>query len=773
MITEARDGLGLESASRRGSATPSAAHRGERRLNLRLVIRIAISAVLFLVFALHVPGYLPMPFLDRLEDMAYDSRVRTTMPGTVDPRVVIVDLDERSITAEGRWPWARDKVATLVEKLFDQYGVRVVGFDMNFPEADDQRAVELLEDLAARGLKDDPEFAATYAEVRPALDTDRRFAEALAGRPVVMGYVFHPKRSAGEGQRIGALPAPLFAKGKDGTNLRYEEAAGYTGNLAPLQQAAPAGGFFTNPLVDADGSFRRVPLLQTYEGAVYESLALATLRVALGGPPLEFVFASGPSSQKDNLDLEWVMLGDQRIPVDEQLGVWVPYRGHQLSFPYVSATDVLRGAADFAVLRDAIVLVGTSAPGLLDLRNTPVGEAFTGVEVHANIISGVLEQRVKHHPEYVRGIHIMMLLFSAIVLTLIQVRFGVVWATATTVAFLVLGVAANLVFWEGGNFILPMASPIVFVLLLFFVHTLYGFFIESRGARQLAAQFGQYVPPELVEEMAQHGGEKFTFEGQTREMTVLFSDVRGFTTISEGLGPKELSELMNAYLTPMTGVIHKRRGTIDKYIGDAIMAFWGAPLPDPDHAKHAVLAGMEMEKAAEAISAEFQRKGWPPIHIGVGLSSGPMRVGDMGSRFRKQYTVMGDVVNLGSRLEGLTKNYGITVLASDATRDKVPEVQFIEIDRVRVKGKEHPAAIFTPVGMRDALEKGVKHMAARHKTALALYREQRWDDAEKEFFSLYQEHKKHYHQVYLDRINHFRREPPPAQWDGVFTYTTK
>jgi adenylate cyclase len=230
---------------------------------------------------------------------------------------------------------------------------------------------------------------------------------------------------------------------------------------------------------------------------------------------------------------------------------------------------------------------------------------------------------------------------------------------------------------------------------------------------------------------------------------------------------------MNAYLTPMTGVIHKQRGTIDKYIGDAIMAFWGAPLPDPDHARHAVLAGMEMEQAAAAISAEFRKKGWPEIHIGVGLSSGPMRVGDMGSSFRKQYTVMGDTVNLGSRLEGLTKNYGVTVLVSDATRELVPEVQFIELDRVRVKGKEHPVAIHTPVGMKDALEKGVKQMATRHKNALALYREQRWDDAEREFFGLFQEHKKHYHQVYLDRINHFRREPPPSPWDGVFTYTTK
>ena len=740
---------------------------------MRLVIRIAISAVLFLAFALQVPGFLPMPFLDRLEDMAYDSRVRLTMPETVDPRVVIVDLDERSITAEGRWPWSRDKVAMLVEKLFDQYGTRVVGFDMNFPEADDQRAVELLEALAARGLKDDPEFAATYAEVRPTLDTDARFAAALEGRPVVMGYVFQPRGSAGEGQRIGALPAPLFRKGGDPTRLTYEEALGYTGNLAPLQDAASAGGFFTNPLVDADGSFRRVPLLQTFDGAVYESLALATLRVALGDPPLGFVFAGGAGSPKDNLDLEWVTLGDLRIPVDDQIGVWVPYRGYQLSFPYVSATDVLRGTADPAVLRDAIVLVGTSAPGLLDLRNTPVGEAYAGVEVHANIVSGVLDQRVKLFPSWTIGAQLSLLALLAAVLTFLQVRFQVVVATALTAGVVVALVLGNLAAWQWEHLVLPIAAPVLFTLVLFLVHTVYGLFIESRGARQLAAQFGQYVPPELVEEMAQHGGEQFTFEGQTREMTVLFSDVRGFTTISEGLGPKELTELMNAYLTPMTGVIHKQRGTIDKYIGDAIMAFWGAPLPDPDHARHAVLAGMEMEKAAAAISEEFKKKGWPEIHIGVGLSSGPMRVGDMGSEFRKQYTVMGDVVNLGSRLEGLTKNYGITVLASDATRGLVPEVQFIEIDLVRVKGKEHPVAIFTPVGMRDHLEKGVKHMAARHKTALALYREQRWDDAEKEFFALYQEHKKHYHQVYLDRINHFRREPPPAQWDGVFTYTTK
>jgi adenylate cyclase len=739
-------------------------------LDQRLAIRIAISGVTFLVFAFAAFGALRFPLLDRVEQFAYDARLRLTATLPPDPRVVIVDVDEPSIALVGRWPWSRDRVALLVQQLTERYQVAAVGFDMVFAEPDDRRDVELMEALASGPLKDDVAFQQAYAELEPTLATDRRFAETLVAKPVVLGYVFQQQGAGGAGLARGGLPPPLIAEGADQTQLEYIEAAGYTGNLAELQQAARSGGFFDNPRPDDDQSFRRMPLLQRYQGAVYESLALATLRVALGSPPLGFEFA--PGSVPDNINLEGLTLGARRIPVDDELAMWIPFRGGRGSFPYVPAGDVLRGVADPEALRGAIVLVGTTAPGLQDLRATPLEPDYPGVELHASLISAVLDQRYLERPLWVNSLHAAILLASALVVTFCALRLTIGVSVLVILAWFSFGTVVNLLFWTRAGLIVPMASPIAFVVALFFLHSLYGFFIESRRTRLLSSQFGQYVAPELVAEMAQQS-ESYTFEGQTREMTVLFSDARDFTSISEALSPPALSEYMNTYLTAMTSVIQAQRGTVDKYIGDAIMAFWGAPVADPQHALHSVLAGMAMAGTAEKLNAEFTARGWPAIHIGVGISSGAMRVGDMGSSFRRQYTVMGDAVNLGSRLEGLTKEYGVVVLVAEATVAAVPEVAFMELDRVRVKGRATAVAISTPLGLREGLDRALVKEMARHAAALAAYRGQRWDEAERDFFALHQAGGRKAHQLLLDRIAHFRSHPPGADWDGVFTFTTK
>jgi adenylate cyclase len=739
----------------------------------RLAIRLALSGITFLVFAFAAFGALHFPLLDRVEQFAYDARLRLTATLPPDPRVVIVDIDEPSIAQVGRWPWARDRVALLLEQLTDRYQVAAVGFDIVFAEPDDRRDIELMDALAAGPLKDDDRFLRAYAELKPSLATDQRFAQALAGRKVALGYVFQRQGADGAGLARGGLPAPVIAAGADTTKLEYIEAAGYTGNLAELQAAARSGGFFDNPLPDEDQSFRRIPLVQRYQGAVYESLSLATLRVALGAPPLSFAFV--PESTPDNINLEGLTIGDHLVPVDDDLAIWIPFRGGRGSFPYVPVGDVLRGTADAEVLRGAIVLVGTTAPGLQDLRPTPLEPDYPGVELHANVISAILDGRYLARPAWVRSLHVAILLASAIVVTLCALRLSIGASLLVIGAWFSFGTAVNLLFWTEGGLVVPMASPIAFVIVLFFLHSIYGFLIESRRTRLLSSQFGHYLAPELVAEMAQQS-ESYTFEGQTREMTVLFLDARDFTSTSEGLSPLALSEYMNTYLTAMTGAIQAQRGTVDKYIGDAIMAFWGAPVVDAQHARHAVLAGMEMARIAERLNAEFAVRGWPPIHIGIGISTGEMRVGDMGSSFRRQYTVMGDAVNLGSRLEGLTKEYGVVVLVSEATVAAVPEVAFLELDRVRVKGRAQAVAISTPLGLREGLDKGLRQEASRFANALAAYRAQRWDDAEREFFGLSQAANsgaKAASRLLLDRIAHFKSHPPSADWDGVFTFRTK
>lgn len=736
----------------------------------RYLIRFAISAALFLLFLLHIEGVLPINLVTQLENLAYDWRIRVTMPNTVDDRIVIVDIDEKSMSVEGQWPWPRDKLARMVDNLFTQYAVRVVGFDSVFPEADRGAGLDVLEQMAQSPLADDPVFQAQVEAIRPGLERDRIFAESLGHGPVVMGFVFDESTT---GLDAGVLPRPVIPKAANNTNLDFIEAGHYGGNLPVLQEAAIHGGFFSNPTVSIDGSYRRVPLLEEYRGDIYQSLALGVLRASLEWPPVEFRFFSEDPAKWNNLDLEWVKIGNLRIPVDEDVALLVPYRGYQYSFPYVSATKVISGTAPTEALRDRIVLVGTSAAGLKDLRVTPVGRVYAGVEVHANIISGILDQRVKQHPEYVHGIHVVTLIAIGILLTWIFTRSQIVTSTLAMLAVLTALIVVNLAMWEYENFVIPLAASLLFTVLLFVGHMVYGFFIESRGKRQLSNLFGQYVPPELVEEMAANP-EQISLEGQNREMTVLFSDVRDFTSISEGLSATELAQMMNEYLTAMTRAIHDQRGTIDKYIGDAIMSFWGAPLADPDHASHAVAAALRMTETAARLSAEFRKKGWPEIRIGVGLNTGPMNVGNMGSKFRMAYTVMGDAVNLGSRLEGLTKHYGVSILVSESTREQAPDVQFLELDRVRVKGKEKPVAIFEPLGLRSQLDKNVRSLITRHKQALRLFREQRWDAAEQEFFMLQQaDSKRKIYQLYLERIQRFRQQSPGAAWDGVTVYETK
>jgi adenylate cyclase len=305
------------------------------------------------------------------------------------------------------------------------------------------------------------------------------------------------------------------------------------------------------------------------------------------------------------------------------------------------------------------------------------------------------------------------------------------------------------------------------------LHTSYGFFIESRGKRQLANLFGHYIPPELVDEMSE-SPEEFSLDGENREMTVLFSDVRGFTTISEGMDPKQLTQLMNALLTPMTRVIHKNHGTIDKYMGDAIMSFWGAPLADTEHARHALYAAMEMMDELKIMQEDFKQRGWPEVNIGIGLNTGNMNVGNMGSEFRMAYTVLGDAVNLGSRLEGLTKEYGVNIIVSESTRAEIPEFLFRELDLVRVKGKHEPVAIFEPLGHKNDVEKSVSKELRAYRKALKSFRAQSWDTAELDFFNLNRIYPDRYlYEVYLKRIIFYRENPPGEDWDGVFTHTSK
>ena len=734
--------------------------------------RIFAGLALVLVFLAHAAGWVHFAFVEKLDAIVYDTRLRLTMAGTVDTRIAIVDINEQSLLerergGEGRWPWPRDRIALLLDKLFDRYEVAVVGFDIVFSERDESSGIRVLERLAKEELKHVSQFQSVLSQIKPQLDYDEIFARHIKGRAVVLGYTFLTEDAI-----KGALPQPvLSAESFRGQRPKVERYPGYTANLAVLQNSAPAGGHF-NPLPDADGNVRRVPMLAEYGGAYYEPLSLAMLRLVFGGLPIKPIVAE-ESMGTGYGGLEALQVGPYRIPVDADGAALVPYRGPRGSFPYYGVLEVLNDRVDIADLKGKIVLIGTTAPGLLDLRATPVDPVYPGVEIHANLIAGMIDNNIPNKPPYATGAEFAMVLVMGLALALWLPVLIPLHAMLVTLAALFLALGINLGLFQFAHIVLPLASVLLMILLIFTFNMAYGFLVEARGRRQITGLFGQYVPPELVDEMSKDP-EKFSMEGESREMTVLFTDVRGFTTISEGLDPKALSLLMNEFLTPLTELIYKHRGTIDKYMGDCIMAFWGAPLADASHARNAVLAGLEMQRTLKSLQPQFQARNWPEIRIGVGLNTGRMSVGNMGSRIRLAYTVMGDAVNLASRLEGITKEYGADIIVGEDTKNAVPEVLFRETDRVRVKGKETAVAIFEPLGLESEVPQALRDQVDLFHGVLALYRKQEWDMAEQRLHDL----KKmspadRLYDAFLERIEFLRANPPGDSWDGAFTFQTK
>jgi adenylate cyclase len=732
------------------------------------LIRFVLGGVILLALLGHAARIYQIPLISHLDAIFYDAKIRLTMPDRMDERVVVLDIDEQSLAEVGRWPWGRDKLATMMDRLFKQYKVSIVGFDVVFAEPDDSSGLKSLESLA----KSNPSFKPVVSNLRSRLDYDARFAQSLKGRPVVLGYYMSGEAEA---HTSGVLPKPVWPEGGFLGGADLISWTGYGANLPELQKAANSAGHF-NPMVDFDGVSRRVPLVVEYKGAYYEALSLAMVRRLLGNPPVMPGYPAN-ADPRDYGSLEWLELpaaqGTLRIPVDENAATLVPYRGYERSFRYVHAADVLAGRVPPEHLAGKIVLVGTTAPGLKDLRVTPVGTAYPGVEIHANLIAGMLDGSIKYKPPYVLAADLLLVFVAGLVMVFLVPLLPPLRATLVSLTVLSALFGINFYFWSASHLVLPIATGLVMVGLLYALNMSWGYFVESRTKRQFTELFGQYVPPELVEEMAKNP-EGYSMDGRKAELTVLFSDVRGFTTISEGLAPDQLAALMNEYLGAMTKVIRGHLGTLDKYIGDAIMAFWGAPVADPTHARHAVIAALDMQVGMSKLNKDLIARGWPELRIGIGVNTGVMTVGDMGSPARKAYTIMGDAVNLGSRLEGITKQYGVGIVVGETTYVQLKdEFVFRELDRVRVKGKDEPVAIYEPLGEAGKVAADVLDELARWNEALQDYRDQKWDQAESLLQALSNASPHYLYELYLERIAHCRQNPPGDGWDGVTTFETK
>ena len=735
------------------------------------IIRIALGLAVMFVFLGHVVRFYEIGFITQIDNIIYDARLNLTMPRSLDERIVVLDIDEKSLQELGHWPWPRDLMAQLMDKLFLKYEMAIVGFDVVFAEADYSSGIRTLEQFAGKELKNVPEFQKAFERMRPELDYDGLFAKSLKGRPVVLGYTLNNEAGA---KHIGAIPEPVLPKGTfTGRSIGFTQWDGYIGNLPELLKNAASGGHF-NPYTDPDGIVRRVPMLVEFEGAYYESLSLAMMRTLLGQPKVEPGFPEESFVHRSYSGLEWLKVGPLIVPVDETVSALVPYRGDKFSFPYISLVDVARDRVPVEKLKGKIAIVGTTAAGLQDLRTTPVASVYPGVEVHANLLSGMLDGRIKQKPAYMLAAEVVLLVLGGAMLAFLIPMMSALWASVASFAALAAVVALSVVVWTEVHTVLPLATAVLMIGTLYTLNMAYGYFVESRSKRQFTELFGQYVPPELVDKMAADP-EKYNMEPRAAELTILFSDVRGFTSISEALKPEDLREYINEYLTTMSGIIRAGyHGTLDKYIGDAIMAFWGAPVEDPQHARNGVLAGMYMQKECASLNERFKARGWPTLKIGVGLNSGNVRVGDMGSQIRRAYTVMGDAVNVASRLEGRTKYYGVGILVGETTRNAIKDMLFREVDRIKVKGKDAAVSIFEPIGLESEVpHDAVEELKLWHQTIRA-YRAQQWDAVELNLLNLQRMRPDfELYRLYAERVAEFRRNAPPAGWTGVTAFDEK
>jgi adenylate cyclase len=742
---------------------------------MRRVIRIrhyrasaALGLCAVLLLSAAKVGFLPAlnDLLVRFEYLAYDIRMRSTLTAreAADPRVVIVDIDERSLAAVGQWPWPREVVGRLVEQL-GQYQVAVIGFDIVFAEPERNPVLEVLE---GAGDRLGPTTRHELELVVERLDGDLALLNALSRYPVVLGYAFLRDLAVHTGGRPGSVlkpPQPINA-----ALLDLHEMNAYVSNLARFQAVAAGEGFYT-AVPDPDGVVRSVPVLVKHGGDVLPSLPLEIFRIFVGAE--DVLFESHEVG--DNVSIEAIWLDDfWSVPLGLAGHLRIPFRGPEGTYTYVSAIDVLNNEVDAGGFEGTIALVGTTAEGLYDLRATPVSSVFPGVEVQANVISSLLDQEFIVEPPWAPALNLLLVLGAGAILALVLPLLGPKLLVVVSITLSLAYTVFNYWLWLQYRFVIDLAAPNLMFMMVAFINLGSGFFYEALARRKLKSVFEHYLPPARVQEMAHDPEGDYAVDGESRELTVLFCDIRNFTAIAEILVADDVKRMLNAYLTPMTRIIFDHKGTIDKYVGDMIIAFWGAPVIDPDHRRNAVAAAMAMLNRLQALQPVLLERGWPSIDIGIGVNSGMMNVGDMGSDYRREYTVIGDAVNLGSRLEGLTKYYGARLIVSEFTKQGLDDILMRPLDIVRVKGKKDPVRIYEPVAPRKGVQADVLRELEQYNKARETYLSRQWDAAINLFERLHVEFgDRRVYRIHIERAQQFREEGVPVSWDGTFGHVNK
>jgi len=756
------------------------------------LVRQAVP-LLLLALMVALPWFSP-PALERsllrLEGLLYDAKVQYLPPW---PRSVsniqIVDIDEASLHDIGRMPWDRSQFVKLTTSLA-QAGAVLVVYDVLFSEPQPNAALTALQSWPQQSMLSEAQRQ-SLLNYATALAPDVRFAAAMQSVEVVLANVLHR-----HGKLRTGLLSPQLQQNPSGQIIQ----TGHTGQQSVLQQrpvgttpfepfsgfAAPipvlanaaSGQGFINAEADADGFIRRVALLHELDQQLYPSLALEAFRVYSLIDQLRPAWLQQASAAY----LQGVQIGNSLIRTDQQGRILIPFRGGARHYPYSSAADVLRDRIDDQRFDQAVVFVGTSATGLADLQATPTSLTFPGVEIHATVFDGLMSpQSLPYRPDWSAGAMLLQLLVLGLFCLWLFPRLGPLSSVAAALLLMLLAVAVNLWLWRVQVLDLPLLNPLLLVVLLSVYFISYGFVRETRRRKQINAVFDQYLPPAHIQRLLDDPG-SVSLAGEKKQLSVLFCDIRSFTAISEQMSAQALKLWLNQYFSVMTQAILAHDGTIDKYVGDMVMAFWGAPLAEPAHASKSIRAAFAMLHALEPLNQQYQAAGKPVARIGIGIHTGEMNVGDMGSDFRRSYTVIGDAVNLGSRLEGLTKFYGLPLLVSEDTKAEAHELAYLLVDKVRVKGKQIPIRIYLP------LEPDVAAPLLRDcqvfEQALEAYFQQDFIQARAQLLGLQAALQSSAELsglpyitglivLYLQRIDAFLQQGPGADWDGSYSHASK
>lgn len=747
-------------------------------------IALLITGLLLVHFFSVMLGFNEHSFVSLLDKKVVDFVQAARTPGGVDSPVVIAAIDTKSVDKYGRWPWPRARMAELLKQLREYYGAKVVGFDIVFSEPDpnDVTTAEVLKHYSQEVKTLNPnskehlkQVDRIYQKLADDLSNDSNFGKELAQTPgVVNGYFFFANL-----ERLGHLTQAELSKSAkmiEGSAIKvihgmnhlefapvYQVGA-VESNIAQLSPKGSQAGYFNVFPDPEDGTVRRVHLVLQYGEQYYPSLDLQILRRYYDDAPIKMLV--------NESGIEAFLVGEQRIDTASDGSVMINYRGPAFTFPNYSVWDLINRKVDKDALRDKIVLLGATEVGVFDLRTSPVGVDFPGVEVHANLLDNLIYGDYFYLSDFTQVLTLAVVLVLGLFLGLVLPRLR---ALPGALLVLVLGGGffyANYWSVENNQTWISFVYVLLTILLNWLGIMLFQYFGEEKDKRFIKGAFGQYLSPEIIEELVKNP-KSLQLGGEQREITAFFSDVQGFSTISEALTPKELVELLNEYLTVMTDIIMRHGGTVDKFEGDAIIAFFGAPVVQADHALRCALASLEMQTRLGEMRAQWEKEARPELYMRIGINSDVAVVGNMGSAQRMDYTMMGDGVNLAARLEGVNKQYKCFTMISQNTKEAIGDAcETRELDLIRVVGKSEPIRIYELIAPKGQLNEEIAKRNKYFAKALKLYRAQDWTEAAK-YFSHCAKQGDPTGQVFLDRCKQFLKSPPPKNWDGVYQMTSK